>query len=342
MVRSGGTPDTGAGQGSDPAGWTQALIQFVNPSEETLSTFVSECYDRGALGSAEGEGLDGLDGAAALPEPECEACGRFALLSVYFPGTFEMEAIIELIESVRRDLQAAFPDFTARLLGCQRVRKEEWATDWKKTFAPMRVADRIWVAPPWQIPDLPRSSICIVMEPGLAFGTGRHATTRLCLHFLDEILTKGGSGPRRPRSLLDVGCGSGILSMAGRALGVARVVGLDKDLEAVQVARKNLALNNGGAPIHLIAGGLACVRSRFDLIAANIDTRTLTESLAPLLAVLEEDGFLILSGFLRADRDHVRSAYEQAGLRPASEKIDPDEGWTALLYRAPQPEKVHG
>ena len=315
--------------------WVEATVQFVNPSEELLATFISECFDRGALGSAE---LEDLHGQEELGATVCDACGKSATVHLYFPGSVDMEEILNRIETNRKNLLAVFPDLTVRILRCRRVQREDWATNWKKSFEPQRVTDRIWIVPPWRIPELPAGEIRIVMEPGLAFGTGKHETTQHCLRFLEEISAadRGLVG-----TLLDAGCGSGILSLGGKALGASRVVALDKDPDAVQVARNNFALNHVSG-IRLITGTLECLCGRFDLVVANLDYPTLLESAGLLVPRLESGGRLILSGFLSEEYAAIRTRYENLGLRVVSEKRDQELGWTTVLFRRSGSREAHG
>jgi ribosomal protein L11 methyltransferase len=220
----------------------------------------------------------------------------------------------------------------ARVLRCRRIEQKEWATRWKAGFPPEKVSGRFWVIPPWQTPSLPEDAIPMILEPGQAFGTGKHQTTRHCLEFLEEIAQPRGA---LPGSFLDVGCGSGILSIAARRLGATRVVGLDIDPDALTVARRNLGLNRLSGEVLIVNGSLACCRNGFDLIAANLDAKTLLWHREPLWASLMQGGLTILSGMLAEEAPGVLAAFEGVGFHLVTEKTDNEEGWTSVLIEKP-------
>jgi ribosomal protein L11 methyltransferase len=170
----------------------------------------------------------------------------------------------------------------------------------------------------------------MVLEPGQAFGTGKHATTRHCLEFLEEIAQEAGG---LPPSFLDAGCGSGILSIAAVHLGATRVVGLDIDPEALSVARRNLKLNRLSGRVLLVNGSPACCRARFHLIAANLDATTLQRHRVPLWACLEQGGLAVLSGMLTEEAPGLKAAFKESGCLSVAEKKDPEEGWTSLVLK---------
>lgn len=315
-------------QNASPSnGWIEATIQFANPTEEFLATFLAECCDQGGLGSVQQE-EDGPDGLAELP---CEACARFAEARIFFAPSHDPEDIINLVEKTQRTLQSAFPDSAARLLGLRRVPDRNWALDSKESFPPLRASNRIWVVPPWQTLEPAPESIHLVLEPGMAFGTGRHPTTRQCLEFLEELLS-ASSGRLRLNSVLDAGCGSGILSLAAVALGAQRVTALDKDPEAVRVCLRNLSLNPALAgPISVAVGTPACLRGPFDLVIANLDGPTLLKEASAIAPLVARHGRLVLSGFLAGDEKEIASRFREEGLRIVSSKQDAEESWVALL-----------
>jgi ribosomal protein L11 methyltransferase len=180
---------------------------------------------------------------------------------------------------------------------------------------------------------MPGEAIPIILEPGLAFGTGKHQTTRHCLEFLEEIADQEEIFPR---SCLDVGCGSGILSIAARRLGATRVVGLDIDPDALGVASRNLALNRFSDLILLVNGSPACCQVGFDLIAANLDATTLLNVQERLWSLLTGGGLAVLSGVLDQERDRVVTSFQNLGFQAVREKKDLEEGWTSCLLRKPR------
>jgi ribosomal protein L11 methyltransferase len=179
------------------------------------------------------------------------------------------------------------------------VADQDWVRASRDQFAPIRVSERLWIVPSWhEAPD--PGAINIVLDPGLAFGTGAHPTTRLCLEWLERTL-RGGE------SVLDYGCGSGILAIAAVKLGAARATGVDIDEQALLAARANALQNRVQATFHGAAGSIG---RPAQIVVANILAHPLIV-LAPVLARLTAPGGrLALAGLLAAQADDVRAAYE--------------------------------
>ncbi len=196
------------------------------------------------------------------------------------------------------------------------VAEQDWVRLTQSQFDPIPISPRLWIVPTWH--DAPDShAINLKLDPGLAFGTGSHPTTRLCLRWLDEQLAGG-------ETLLDYGCGSGILAIAAAKLGAARVDGVDIDPQAVSASRDNAALNEVVAHFCL-PGELA--PGPYDVVVANILTNPL-KGMAPLLAGrVRAGGRLVLSGILAEQAEDVMTVYREwfAFDAPAV-----DEGWVRL------------
>lgn len=183
------------------------------------------------------------------------------------------------------------------------VKLEDWANAWKAHLKAVRTG-RLWIGPPWEAS--PVDQIPIVIEPKMAFGTGDHPTTILCLEAIDQYLQ------RHPGSdMLDVGTGSGVLAIAARKLGAGRVAGVDNDPIAVANAQENASANNA-QPIELSIGSVQDIAGSFDLVVANILANTLVD-LAPGLARVTRDQ-LILAGILIEQQQQVTQAYVGRGL----------------------------
>jgi ribosomal protein L11 methyltransferase len=166
----------------------------------------------------------------------------------------------------------------------------------------------------------------VVLDPGMAFGTGTHPTTALCLAALDAFLRE-----RPGASVFDVGTGSGLLAIAAAKLGAGRVVGSDDDPVALRVARENAERN--GVEIELSQAGVGQVRGPFDLVVANILANTLVALAPQVAAQVAPGGTLFLSGILAQQQGEVRAAYRARGLRPAQGRREGE--WSLLALRRP-------
>ncbi len=180
------------------------------------------------------------------------------------------------------------------------------ALDWDAVFRahhrPLAVGRRLLVAPPWDVPEGTGREV-LVVEPGMAFGTGQHETTRTCLEEIEAAVAD-----RTVRRALDVGTGTGVLAAALARLGVGHVVALDTDVAALPLARANLLRNRAGN-VALLAGGVAAVRSGFDLVVANLLADILVTEAAALAAAVAPAGRLVASGLLDTQVDAVTAAF---------------------------------
>jgi ribosomal protein L11 methyltransferase len=200
----------------------------------------------------------------------------------------------------------------------------DWNEVWKSHFAPIEISQRLWVCPSWRINDAPKSARILVLDPGMAFGTGTHATTSLCLEGVDRFLE------RRPGStVLDVGTGSGILAIAAKLLGAGRVRATDVDETAVRVALENAALNH--VELETDATPLGRIDGQFDLVVANIMAAPLMAMADELVARLAPGGELLLSGILDPQGAEVSGAF--ARLFPTPPELRSKDGWVLLRFQ---------
>ena len=195
--------------------------------------------------------------------------------------------------------------------------EQDWVRLTQAQFDPIQISKRLWIVPSWHVAPDP-SAIVLVLDPGLAFGTGSHPTTRLCLQWLDS------SVPLKA-SVLDYGCGSGILAIAAKKLGAGTVVGVDIDPQAVQAARDNAERNAVGVDFYLPD---ALPEAQYAVVIANILSNPL-KVLAPLLAArVQPRGQIVLSGILAEQAEEMRALYGAwFDMRPAII----EEGWSCLV-----------
>ncbi len=174
-----------------------------------------------------------------------------------------------------------------------------WEREWLKDFGPMQFGEHLWICPGDSA--APDGAVAVRLDPGLAFGTGTHPTTALCLEWLDGVETEG-------KRLLDYGCGSGVLAIAGLKLGCREAVGMDIDPQAVTATRENAANNGIGAELQVVAQDFG-IEGRFELLVANILAGPLASLSESLVTRLSSGGEIALSGILSGQIDEVRAAY---------------------------------
>lgn len=249
---------------------------------------------------------------------------------VYLDESLAVDEWRPLLESAIRSVEgrSASP-FPRPTFVVSSIPEEDWGANWKAHFKPLRVGKRLLVCPTWEDPEPAEADLVLRIDPGRAFGTGHHETTRLCLEWLEEFgdqSLKHGSSP----ALLDVGTGSGILAMAGILLGFRRALGIDNDPEAIDVATENVRTNGLDGKIRLIAGDVGQIAERFDVVIANIQADPLVSLADALIAHTGFGGRLVLSGILVNQDEMIRQAYESKGMTLLDLKTDGE--WCLLVF----------
>ena len=204
---------------------------------------------------------------------------------------------------------------------CALIPEQDWNAAWKKDFRPVDAGERFTILPPWE--EKRPGRINLVIDPGMAFGTGHHETTRSCLTLMEKYATI----PKK-NSFLDLGTGTGILAIAASKLGYRRVIGIDTDPLAVDAARKNIETNRT-PEVDIREGSLSEIDETFDVIAANLISGVLVQLAGELSAALNTGGIAILSGILSGQEGEVIEAMSAAGLRTLERYHDGK--WVSLV-----------
>jgi len=284
------------------ASWSlRAEVPAVDSDEASALLF-----DAGATGVEERE--SGLVPMPGTPQP---SAGR-VLLVAYFAAREDAE---------RAALALGVP------AAIEPVESRDWGEEWKKGLAPFAVG-RVFVRPSWIEAGPPPGAIEVVLDPGMAFGTGTHPTTALCLSAIDELLLRAPGA-----AVLDVGTGSGLLAIAASKLGSRRVAAVDVDPVAVRVAAENAARN--GVTLDLGESPLREVSGAFGLVVANILANVLVELAPDLVARLEPGGELVLAGLLVSQEEEVRAPFAGLGLVALPPRRDGE--WSLLRFARPAP-----
>lgn len=255
-----------------------------------------------------------MEGAEVVPVPD-----GMTRLVAYFQ-TDDAEAI-------ERALTESLPHATGSLVGFLAFTDTSWMLKWKEYFSPRQLSPRATVGPPWETFAPPvEGGLAIVIDPGMAFGTGTHETTQLCAAALDDLLADDP-----PQTLLDVGCGSAILSILAARLGVPRVVGVDVEAEAIESAKNNLPLNGlTDDDVALSTTPLADVEGVYDIVVANILLHILTALKDELRAHTRPGGVLLLSGIGTHQEAQAIETFNAPGWTLQNTRRDGE--WIALRY----------
>lgn len=217
----------------------------------------------------------------------------------------------------RTAISELLPDAAEARVALEGVPDADWVRNCLDAMAPMRFGERLWIAPHHREVDDP-SAVVVKLDPGLAFGTGTHPTTELCLQWLDGTDLAGAR-------VLDYGCGSGILAVAALALGARAVVAVDNDPQAVRATRENAANNGVGEGLHCGLSNETRIDTDFDIVLANILAEPLIALAPTLLAALKPGGAIVLAGLLDRQAERVADAYAGIAWQRASK-----DGWTRL------------
>ncbi len=206
------------------------------------------------------------------------------------------------------------------------IRMEEWANNWKKYFKPLKTGEKLVICPTWETLDEPTQRKILRIDPGMAFGTGGHNTTRLCLETMEKYIDNSSE-------VLDIGCGSGILSIAALLLGAKRTVGVDIDALAVKTAKENGALNGFCEPTYSILQGNLTekVQGVFSVVVANIVADVIIKFCEDVSAFIDKDGVFITSGIIDTREEDVKQAFARFGFEIIERHED--GGWICFVCK---------
>jgi len=242
-------------------------------------------------------------------------------IKAYLPYNSWFEEVTKL-KKYLRELKLLGLEVDPEGIALKEIPDQDWQAVWKVHFKPIFVSERIVITPPWEKPRVSNDQMVLHIDPGRAFGTGHHPTTRMMLRFLEKYIRSG-------MRVLDVGTGTGVLAIAAARMGAARVIALDIDGGALENARRNLRLNGVQGRVSLIYGDVGAVKGKFDLILANLDRRIIVEILPSIATLLAPGGRVVFSGILTRECKMISERCAQLHLE-AIEKAG-EEGWVCLV-----------
>ena len=303
--------------------WQELTITVSREAEEAVSNIL---IDLGSQGVAIDDSADYLGQVDQYGElfPEVEQSERVRITG-YYPDLVDIEAVAAQANERLAELDGFGLETGDIQLTRQELAEEDWADNWKKYFEPARITHDLTIVPSWTKYEATAGEKIIKLDPGMAFGTGTHPTTKMSLFALEQVL-RGGE------TVLDVGTGSGVLSIASSLLGAKEIFAYDLDYVAVRVAQENIALNAGTENIHVAAGDLLKgVDIEADVIVANILADILVNLTDDAYRLLKDEGYLIMSGIISEKWDLVRESAEAAGFFLETHMIQGE--WNACVFK---------
>ncbi len=286
--------------------WSVLELSLPKDYVDAISNFM---FEQGATGVEETGGND-----------------SFVNLKIYLPQNGKGRKILRSLRNYLKSLNEMMKQTPSFQIKTSSLLEQDWAENWKRFFKPKQVTSKILVKPPWANIQLKKGVMSIDIKPGMAFGTGTHATTLLCIQALEKRLRK------KRLSVLDVGTGSGILSIIAAKLGAKEVLGIDIDGVAIENARENVEGNLVSKVVKIRKGRIGDINRKFDLIISNIHFKSLMRMRKSLLNRLRRKGFLILSGILEEEKERMSQHYLETGLLQPMKMTQMGE-WICLTFK---------
>lgn len=280
--------------------WVQVRLNSTDQKAEAISDFLEE------IGAVSVTFMDSQDTPIFEPLPgETRLWGNTDVVAL-----FDAETDMQTIVAALQTSGVIEPEFAYKI---EQIEDKDWEREWMDNFHPMQFGRRLWICPSWrEVPD--PNAVNVMLDPGLAFGTGTHPTTALCLQWLDGLDLQG-------KTVIDFGCGSGILAIAALKLGAKAAIGIDIDPQAILASRNNAEANGVADKLQLFLAKDQPQNLHADVVVANILAGPLKELASQIITLVKPQGDLGLSGILATQAASVCEAYQTAfELDPVVEK----------------------
>lgn len=306
--------------------WAQVSWEVPESMIDDISEFLIEYSPDGVV--TENLTLDTFS-LESLEEPSTRT------VTAFFEADDTLEAKVAAVCSYIRETGPSYSGFIFREPAISYIKEEDWSSSWKSNFKPTRIGKRLVVKPTWEEYPENAGDIILELDPGMAFGTGTHPTTRLCMEVLEKIFFQEGTyrhitGNGHLR-VLDVGTGSGILGITAARLGASHVLAIDIDAQALEVAQENIILNGAEKTVMVADTPLTRVEGCYDIIVANILAEELVKMAPELVKRVSRGGFLILSGILTEKEELVERGFSMQEITLT--EITREDEWSCMTYR---------
>ncbi|MGN7394663.1 50S ribosomal protein L11 methyltransferase [Peribacillus frigoritolerans] len=308
--------------------WSEFAIQTTNEAVEPVSNILHEA---GASGVVIEDPLElvkereNVFGEIYHLNPD-DYPDEGVVIKAYLPVNSFLGDTIDAIKESINNLQLFDIDLGKNVVSISEVNEEEWATAWKKYYNPVKISERFTIVPTWEdYTPVSSDELIIELDPGMAFGTGTHPTTVMCIQALERTVTPGDL-------VVDVGTGSGVLSIAAALLDARRIQSLDLDEVAVQSAKQNVELNNVQDKVSVSQGNLLDgVNEQADIVVANILAEVIMRFTDDVAKVVKPGGFFIASGIIQTKKQDVKGAIIASGF--TVEETILMEDWVAIIAK---------
>lgn len=302
--------------------WIEIAVEVDGESAEAVAEVLAEYGHQGVAIERIGPPMDAWEDN--IPPAE-----KF-VIKAYMPADAQAADKQNFLRDALRYMNMVYPIAEPTF---QTIEETNWAEAWKVHYKPIRLGRRVYIRPSWvEVDDIQENDVVLALDPGMAFGTGTHPSTQLCLIAAEEIL-----GERPHLDVLDLGCGSGILSIAAILLGANKALALDIDELAIKVTQENAERNGVAGKIHAQVGSLETVihsARRFDLALVNILAKIIIPMCEQGLGqVIRPGGIGVFGGLIDTQADEVEAALRQTGLEPYKRYTSGD--WVVIVARRP-------
>jgi len=299
--------------------WTQVIIKTTEEASDAISEMLTSIGAGGVVIEDPNEirrQIESPDSLDYADQEFIDSLGTEVTIKAYFNEEYRPEELGSLINE-KLEFISKFLDVGRGYIGFEMVNDEDWSTAWKKYYKPFHISDSVVIKPSWEEYQKKPGELIIEMDPGMAFGTGTHETTRLCSQLLEKHIKRGDR-------VIDVGCGTGILSIIAVKLGAAHATAIDVDEVAVRVADE----------VSIMKGVLADLEpQRADVAVANIIADVVIGFADMVTKYLKRGGLLLTSGIIKERKEDVVNTYTALGFR--LESIDEMGEWVAIAFKCP-------
>ena len=310
--------------------WSELSVLTTNEAVEAISNIFHEAGASGVViedsTEIKKERVDQFGEIYALNPNDFPTSG--VVVKAYLPASSFLAETVEEIKLAILNLRNFDINLGENIFSLSEVSEEDWATAWKQYYHPVKISERFTIVPTWEeYTPVSTDELIIELDPGMAFGTGTHPTTVMCLQALEKVVKSGDS-------VVDVGTGSGVLSIGSAMLGAKKVHALDLDEVAVKSARENITLNQVQHIVEVYHGNLLdTVKEQADVVVANILAEIIMTFTDDAFTIVKPGGLYVTSGIINLKKDEVKAALEKSGF--IIEEVLMMEDWVAIIARRP-------